>query len=68
MKGKVKDALLHFKRRPFALQKMPFWDAKGHVLRCKRAPIDLQGIIYHYKTHTPSFCSHCKMTILKAES
>ena len=30
-------ALLRCKRRPFALQKMPFYIAKGHVLQRKRA-------------------------------
>jgi len=41
MKGDVKDALLHFKRAPFTRQKMPFYIAKGALLECKRACIEL---------------------------
>ena len=37
--GKVKGALLAFKRAPFTLQKMPFYHAKGRLLQCKRASI-----------------------------
>jgi len=33
----VKGALLRCKRRPFTLQKMPFYIAKGHLSLCKRA-------------------------------
>ena len=37
--GKVKGALLAFKRAPFTCQKTPFYYAKGHLLQCKRASI-----------------------------
>jgi len=62
MMGKVKDALLHFKRAPFTRQKMPFYIAKDALLHCKRCSFTLQKSIYcfahadfllHYK-HSPS--------------
>ena len=34
---KTKEALLHCKRCPFALQNMPFWHVKDALLQCKRA-------------------------------
>ncbi len=37
--GKVKGALLAFKRAPFTRQKTPFYHAKGRLLQCKRASI-----------------------------
>ena len=40
-KAKIKGALLPFKRAPFTCQKMPFYIAKGALLECKRACIDL---------------------------
>ena len=45
----VKDALLHCKRRPFTHQKMPFCNAKGHLLEAKRACIVFPTTIYLYK-------------------
>ncbi len=37
--GKVKGALLAFKRAPFTCQKTPFYHAKGRLLQCKRVSI-----------------------------
>ena len=45
----VKGALLHCKRRPFTHQKMPFCNAKGHLLEAKRACIVFPTTIYLYK-------------------
>ena len=45
----VKDALLPFKRCPFARQKGTFYNAKGHLLECKRASIEMLMCIYYYK-------------------
>ena len=45
----VKGALLQCKRRPFTHQKMPFCNAKGHLLEAKRACIIFPTTIYLYK-------------------
>ena len=45
----VKGALLQCKRRPFTHQKMPFCNAKGHLLEVKRACIVFPTTIYLYK-------------------
>ena len=45
----VKGALLRCKRRPFTHQKLPFCNAKGHLLEAKRACIVFPTIIYLYK-------------------
>ena len=37
--GKVKGALLAFKRAPFTCHKTHFYHAKGRLLQCKRASI-----------------------------
>jgi len=37
--GKVKGALLAFKRAPFTCQKTPLFHAKRGLLQCKRASI-----------------------------
>mgnify|MGYP003357450651 CR=1 FL=1 len=36
------------KRRPFALQKMPFYTSKGALLHCKRAPFTMQKGTYWF--------------------
>ena len=45
----VKGALLRCKRSPFTHQKMPFCNAKGHLLEAKRACIVFPTTIYLYK-------------------
>ena len=40
--GKVKGALLAFKRAPFTRQKTPFYHAKGRLLERKRASFKMQ--------------------------
>ena len=44
----VKDALLHCKRRPFTHQKMPFCNAKGHLLLPQRAHIKNRKGFFYY--------------------
>lgn len=39
--GKVKGALLAFKRAPFTCQKTPFYNAKDALLKHKRATIKI---------------------------
>ena len=43
----VKDALLHIKRCPFAMQYMPFYNAKGHVLFCQLSFLFTTDTILH---------------------
>ena len=58
----VKDTLLPFKRCPFARQKGIFYNAKGALLECKRAPIEMLMCIYYYKI---GFLSPCDMVMLR---
>ena len=53
IKGLLKGRLLHFKRAPFTMQKMPFYIAKGRLLQCKRACIALPSVIYFYNSWYP---------------
>jgi len=58
----VKDALLPFERCPFARQKGTFYNAKGALLECKRASIEMLMCIYYYKI---GFLSPCYMVTLR---